>query len=144
MEKLNRLGITVSVVFINRYFMPMFQQCKTLQTTLTACKLAYIRWDEAKGRFVRSKNTHLFDLLLSICLVATISLLLVFQLIYSGKKPDFEYILSCVMFMWGSSGCLVTASMVFQRNILILFLNWYVTVQQALENGKQVYSCFDI
>ena len=139
MEKLKRFANNGILVLKNHYSIPMFRQFLIFQNTLTAFKFAYLRWDKARSRFDRSKNTHLFNLLLSISLAANISLLLGFDLIYSRKKPDFEFVLSCVTFMWGCSGCFISAAMVFQRKILISFLNWYVTVNEALENGKHWY-----
>ena len=139
MEKPKRFANTGILVLKNHYSIPMFRQFQIFQNALTAFKFAYLCWDKAKSRFVQSKNTHLFNLLLSISLAANISLLLGFDLIYSRKKPDFEFVLSCFTFMWGCSGCFISAAMVSQRKILILFLNWYVTVNEALENGKHWY-----
>jgi len=107
----------------------------------TACKLAYIRWDEAKGQFVRAKNTHLCNLLFLVSLAAIVKLLMAFELLYSARQTTFEYILFGPTIIRGLSGCVINAAMVFQRTALISFLNSYIIVSKVFENGEFVRGC---
>jgi len=139
MLELGRVKNKFVLVLKRRYLKSSVQQCIIIQNMLTACKLAYVQYDKAENRFVLAKRTHLFNLVTAIILVASLKWMMIFELIYSAKKTDFEYALFGLSIVWGFTGLIVCGAMIFHRDTIIWFLNWYIPLEQALKKGTHLF-----
>ena len=100
-----------------------------MHNLFTAIKVAHIRWDEAKIRFSPAKTTHVFNLFLVIGLALTVTFIMIYKLVWAMKNLDIYFLIVLVAETTSTFMCSVV---IFRRNALLLFLNWYASIHQSV------------